>query len=111
MIYHRDIGFPKNFRRPVGRAALAHSRHALRQSTERGIKIPTHIDFRYVDIIEVGIDRGRLNHLLVRMCNDHENDLCMALAIEYGKFITKTVWLNGVNDLHSTLDRSKYSTP
>ena len=111
MIYHQSIGFPKNFCRPVGRAVLTLTHHVREQSVERGIVLPSHIDFRSVKIIEAGYDNGRLSHLLLRMSYNSEMDICIPVALKYGKFVAKTVWLCDVNDDHSTLDHSKYSQP
>lgn len=120
MIFHRDIGFPTNYRRPVGRYALVITKHARRQSEARGITLSSHLDMRYANVIEVGFKDGGvaddgsvrgygINHLLVRVAYDRTYDLVMAVKIEYGKWILKTVWLNEITDKHTTLDRAKYA--
>lgn len=111
MIYHKDIGFPAKFRRPVGTIRPRYSMHAIRQSQLRGITIPGSIDMRYANIVEVGYSGLNLDHLLVRLAYDHDYDLAVALAYGKGRWTAKTVWLNSVNDDHGTLHRSKYATP
>lgn len=111
MIYHKQLGFPKTFRRPVGRFALTMTKHILDQSTERGITVPSHVDFNRVDVIEVGFAGGRMDHLLIRFeYNDHK-DICIPLAVKYGKMVAKTVWLCDTDDDHSTLNPANYATP
>lgn len=110
MIFHRDIGFPAHYRRPVGRYALVITKHARRQSEARGITLSSHLDMRYANVIEVGFNGSAINHLLVRVAYDHTYDLVMAVKIERGKWILKTVWLNDINDKHTTLNRAKYAT-
>lgn len=109
MIYHREIGFPTHYRRPVGRFQLIASRHANHNSVKRGITIPSHINFGNVDVIEVGFDGVRLDHILVRMVHDDNNDVCIAIALKNGKAIAKTVWLCDKWDHHSTLDSTRYA--
>ena len=109
MIYHKQVGFPPHFRRPVGRMQLKVSNYARKKSVKRGITIPSHIDFKGLDVIEVGFDGIRLNHLLVRMTHDDKYDVCIAIVLKNGWALAKTVWLCHNLDHHSTLDSTKYA--
>lgn len=111
MIYHKDIGFPAHYRRPLGIFPITHTRHVRDQSVARGITIPSHVNFNNCEIIEVGFEGMRIDHILVRMVHDSKNDVCIPLAVKRGSMIAKTAWLCDKWDKHKTLDRSKYATP
>src|SRR5690606_268883 len=110
-IYHKSIGFPAHFRRPVGRFPLHLTDHVKEQSVRRGITLRSHIDFRDLDIIEAGFEGTRLNHILVRMVHDSTNDVCIAIAVNKGRMVAKSAWLCHKFDYHTTLNESPYARP
>lgn len=111
MIFHRDIGFPSIFRRPVGRYRIVLSLHARARAREKNIVVPSTINLNDFDIIEIEIVKSRLVKMVIRGEYDDYDDICMAVSPENGRLFVRTVWLNHWNDTHRTLDRSKYGRP
>jgi hypothetical protein len=107
-LYHKDIYFPTVALNSC--MLLDYSRHALEQSSRHGhtISLPAYVDLRKVDVVEVGIEGGKVVHALVRVPYNEREDLVMAICV--CKRLVKTVWLNNKNDQHGTLDTSRYET-
>lgn len=110
-----EIGFPEGVSIPTGFGALRWSRHALlaRNNDRNGhILAPTSIDFGKCVLIEVDIEDNEVVKYLVRTSQpfDRVNDVIFALRpLGDSVFLVKTVWLNQKNDLHRTLDKSRYN--
>lgn len=124
ILYHAEIGFPPQFegKYPTGRLPLQWSRHAQEaRFDDRYGEIPEFPQFNpeQWELIEVGLEKtengGRkYNKFLYRTELDDDNDICIVVkppSRPGEKWLVKTVWLNQLNDLHRTLDRSKYATP
>jgi hypothetical protein len=112
-LYHKDIRLPPHFRGlPAATVQVKWTRHAEdARSNDRYGYIPKHerLNLREAETIEVGIEDGRLVHLLLRMPYDGKRDILFALRPVAGKpWVIKTVWLNRTNDRHKTLNKSRY---
>ncbi len=111
MLYHKDLGFPKNMKfRPVD--GLIPSSHALRErDSDRYGKfdIPTSFDPATWTVIEIEVTNGALNKVVARKPIDEKRDIVMVF-LPLTRLI-KTVWINEANDIHKTLDKSAYARP
>lgn len=108
--YHKELGFPKWFTKPEGIKDLRYTNHAVRASqTDRygRIQLPARLDTR-CDLIEVGVEDGKVAKLVYRGRYDKQYDL--VIVVIPGEWIVKTVWLNDRADEHKTLQTWKYST-
>lgn len=111
MIFHKELGFPSYFRAPEGRYTLLPSRHAAERSQTKDIVIPDWIDMSTFDVIEV-VMRGReIVRMVIRGEYDDYDDICLVVAPKGNAFFVVTVWLNHWQDIHETLDESKYGRP
>lgn len=111
MIFHHSIGFPSNFRRPIGNFYTKPSRHAIARAQEKRIDIPRIVNLNDFDIIELEMTNGRIAKMVIRGEYDDYDDICMAIIPKRGIMFVKTAWLNHWNDSHKTLDRSRYGRP
>jgi hypothetical protein len=131
ILYHADIGFPKNFVPPKGRYQLEYSRHALEASLDdRYGKIPklTTLSVDHMKIIELGVQNGKISKILYRgtlaciechqnklpqgNCPHPKRDMCIVVIPKPNQpWYVKTVWINLQSDKHKTLDESKYEKP
>lgn len=59
---------------------------------------------------EIEVDDGEIVKLVVRVPYTEENDVSIAIQLNssYGCPLIKTAWLNDRNDIHTTLDTTKY---
>jgi len=115
-LYHKDIGFPDAVQKSISGAQdrgisfpLSYGSHAREQafSDRYGkISLPKKLNVAEAEAIEVQVINNKLHKILWRTDHDNENDICLAVLMENG--FVKTVWLNEKNDLHATLDHSKY---
>lgn len=108
-LFHKDIGFPPGFRAPDTRINLIYTRHAREACESRDIRMFRCITLARFDVIEIEVSADRVVKMVVRGRYDDNNDICIVLRNTAGKWIVPTVWLNKANDLHKTLDRSKYA--
>lgn len=115
-LYHRDIGFPADLKTPNGAFLVNYSDHARRAAADDrfgSISLPAAIDFRPgrgAELIEVETDpAGLIVKAVWRVRHDAENDIVMVILMR--QKLVKTVWLNRADDLHTTLDESKYDRP
>lgn len=109
-LYHAEIRLPHGFVKPTGRVALCWTRHAdnARKNDRYGdIKRFQSATLDRLEVIEVGVENGRVAKILFRGRYTDTLDVCMVL-IPGKEYTVKTVWINERNDLHRTLDRSKY---
>lgn len=115
-LYHKDIGFPAELKRPNGAFLVNYSDHALRAAADDrfgSIKLPAAIDFRPgrgAELIECETDAaGLIVKAVWRIPHDEDNDIVMVILMQ--RKLVKTVWLNRHDDLHATLDAAKYDRP
>ena len=109
-LFHKDIGFPPNFRAPDQRIDLTYTRHAREQCATRGIRELRCITLARFSVIEIEVSGNRMVKMVVRGRYDETNDICLVLRRVNNSWIVPTVWLNKSDDLHKTLDRTKYAT-
>lgn len=112
-LYHAEIGLPRGFVKPTGRVPLRWTRHAdaARRNDRYGdIRRFGSATLDRLTVIEVGIEAGNVAKILFRGKYTEKLDVCMVL-IPGREWTVKTVWINERNDVHKTLDRSKYVTP
>ena len=108
-LYHSEIGLPSNFVAPRQTVRVTYSGHALRAASDDRygtMELPEFLPLASGKVIEVGMENGRVAKILFRFTYDDTLDMCIVLIP--GKWFAKTVWYNESNDLHTTLDRSKY---
>lgn len=115
ILYHKDIGFPANFRAPQQRVFLDYTHHALEAAADDrygDMPILKGVDLSKVQVVELGVKDGRVSKMVVRGRLDQERDMILVL-IPRGKqpWTVKTVWVNMRDDKHRTLDHSKYVNP
>lgn len=114
MLYHKDLGFPKSLKlTDIYLLALDYSAHSKKEA-ERDrygkIKLPSSVNVKVSQIIEVEtFDNRNPFKILVRLDYSSEYDICMAIIIDKGRNFVKTLWLNSKEDIHITLDESKYT--
>lgn len=113
-LYHADIRLPDGFRLPARVVTLSFTKHARNARTnDRYGYIPPIpvLDLGQCDVVEVGIEAGRVAKVVVRTMLDNERDVVLALIPHQPKpnvWTVKTVWCNLRTDSHKTLDRSRY---
>lgn len=109
-LFHSDIRLPDGFVAPRGRVSLRWTRHADQaRVSDRYGDIPkfSTATLDNLNVIEVGVENGRVVKILFRGRMSADLDVCMVL-IPGTVWTVKTVWINERNDKHGTLDRSKY---
>lgn len=109
-LYHSEIRLPNGFVKPTGRVRLVWSRHAdeARHDDRYGsIRRFSTATLDNLEVIEVGVEGGKVVKILFRGRYTETLDVCMVL-VPGTEWRVKTVWINERNDLHRTLDRSKY---
>ena len=118
--FHRDLGFPSNFTAPQRVVRLVYSPHAKTACfDDRYGTIPEleTLDLSKADLIEIEMANGKCTKYLYRaplpdLVRGQELDVCIALdPVSKLEWRVKTVWFNRRDDLHRTLDKSKYQTP
>ena len=109
-LYHSDIRLPDGFTAPTQRVTLKWTRHAEdARWDDRYGQIPafTSIPLSQFKVIEVGVEGNRVVKMVVRGHYTDEFDICFVL-IPGPQYVVKTVWMNRRNDVHKSLDRTKY---
>ena len=112
-LYHRDIYMPevvRHMHKQFDKVTI--SEHAMRKALARGI-ILIEADFDSVigpEVVEAEFDKGVLVKIVVRKRYTFRDDICYVLRYDFnsGLPVLITVWLNSVDDDHSTLDESVY---
>lgn len=111
-LYHADIRLPEGFEQPTGRVGLEWTLHAnrARHNDRYGeIRKFKTVTLDRMQVVEVGVKDGKVAKILVRGRYNDDFDCCMVLIPhEVAPWTVKTVWLNSVDDTHSTLDRRRY---
>lgn len=110
ILFHREIAMPAKVRdmkeisftlRPT-----AHAENAARNDRYGKLTIPASIRFAGKDIVEAEMTGGAVTKLVVRIPYDSTRD---AIYVILPNGTLKTVWFNLSNDLHKTLDKSRYA--
>ena len=108
-LYHKEFGIPTAAETVVGKLPLERSQHALRAAKDDRygniINLPRILDTSKAQVIEVEMEGDRTTKVLYRVPYSDTHDL--VLAVMPDGFV-KTVWLNAHDDLHNTLDASRY---
>jgi len=119
-LYHRDVGFPKNWVELLPRnfrptnIKLTYGSHARKEALSDkygSIELPQTLAFNKdaLYLFEIEIKDGKVVKLGVRKSHDELNDLIIIFQPNDG--FVRTVWLNRKEDSHKTLDTSKYRKP
>ena len=105
-LYHKDVYMPEfsleDFWRGVEK--LIPTRHYLERQVSKNIPLPTIEVVRGGEIFEVGIEFDEVLKVCYRV---HTPTVDYCYVIRKGGVVV-TAWTQNPNDLHSTLDRSKY---
>lgn len=114
-LYHREKGFPQDVNLPRGFSPVVrlryggHARQEAMADRYGNLKLPNVIDVRKGDIFEVGVTGNTVTKMAVRMPYDDNIDLVIVFKPADG--FVKTVWANTKDDIHKSLDLSKYTNP
>jgi hypothetical protein len=115
-LYHFEVGLP-DVDLP-GRLHLDYGPHALEaaQRDKYGDLtrfLPRKLDVKAAQVVEMGTNsRGQVIHLLVRFPVFGTGlDIVLAVAPSRDSWFVKTVWGQETDDVHRTLDRSRYTRP
>lgn len=108
-LYHKEVGFPTDLTiAPV--FGLVPAAHAKFRAMELNVgEIPKVFRPANAQVIEVEVVNGKAVKILARQSLDKFRDLCYVFLTETR--LIKTVWINMVDDTHSTLDRSRFVKP
>ena len=109
-LYHADNRLPAGFVKPTHTVTVSYSGHARKAAnTDRygKMELPEFLCLKNAQVIEVGVENGRVAKILFRTNYDENLDMCIVL-VPGKSWFAKTVWYNEKTDTHSTLDRSKY---
>lgn len=110
VLYHVEIGLPRDFVAPSGVIQPVYGKHAQAAAcTDRygQMVLPKLLPLDNGRIIEVGYREGRCSKILFRFKYNFDLDICIVLIP--GTWFVKTVWFNERGDTHRTLDRSRYA--
>jgi len=110
-LYHVKLGFPKQAVFIRGTLSLTYSRHALAESINDRygiIVLPQKLNVENATLIEIEVEMNVVVKSVYRIPLDAERDLVLVVLRDG---YVKTVWVNKRNDVHRSLDRSKYRRP
>lgn len=110
-LYHFELGIPKAAQLRFGKMPLNYSGHAQRasQNDRYGtIELPKYLDTNTAQVIEVEMRGRETLKIVYRVKYNEILDLVLVVIPDRG--FVKTVWLNQRNDLHKTLDASRYTS-
>lgn len=120
--YHRDLPGgvpPEAIQAFLGtRIALDYSRHAMQAAVQDRYTnpkspwvAPRHVLLSAGDIVEAQVEDGVAVKAVVRVALDLDRDIVLVLnqPDRMLRAFVRTLWINLVNDKHSTLDSSKYA--
>lgn len=111
MLYHRDVYMPPIAAKMQFATLLRYSRHALNAANDDRygkLDLPVSLDTRKADLIEAEVTGDKVTKAVYRMPLSDDLDLCVVVHPHDG--FVRTVWANRKEDVHHTLDRSKYAT-
>lgn len=109
-LYHKDIYMPK-VSLGVKPVKVNYSQHALNAAYNdiyEEIVLQSEYNFSQSETIEIEIYNDKLIKMVSRF--DYSTDYNLIVVIIPETKVVKTVWLNEKNDIHKTLDTSKYIT-
>ncbi len=107
-LYHKDIFMPP-LRLGNGMIKLNYSLHALDSAYNDRydiIKLEECYNFSKAEIVEVEVKNGVAIKVVARFDYNDKYDLTIVVVPQTK--IVKTVWLNRKDDIHNTLDATKY---
>ncbi len=111
-LFHRDIGFPPGFKRPVNLIMVAYSEHAMRAAKDDRygeIPLPSRIRLSDFEPVEIAMDERRVTKYVMRGELDETRDWVIVLNPRGSRpWLARTVWINERDDNHGTLDESRY---
>jgi hypothetical protein len=118
-LYHKDLGLPKGFVPPTERIEInygshpdSHARAEAKADRYGEIRLPKTLSLHRMQVIEVGMECGRVTKILFRGKLDDRRDLCIVLIPNGTKpWRCKTVWVNTKWDQHKTLNADRYAIP
>lgn len=102
-LYHVEVQWPRSIPTTFDNVPVVPSKHARDRAVEKGIELPHAVSGK---AFECEYINGRLTKLALRCRYNSTHDLCVVLS-SGGLLIT--AWLNSKQDIHRTLDRSKYT--
>jgi hypothetical protein len=109
-LYHYQIYIPSSLKVHYGTLTnLKYSDHAKIAALDDRygtMILPNSVNTDTAQVIEVETENGIVVKILYRVKYSDTLDMCAAIKVREG--FVKTVWFNKANDLHKTLDRSKY---
>lgn len=111
MLYHKDLGFPKDFNPKVGTVCLTYNNHAHEASkSDRygAIVLPRSLNTNKAECIELQLIEGRVSKLVYRIGYSKALDLCIVCKPKGNLFVVLTVWLNLKSDSHNTVNLYNY---
>lgn len=115
MLYHRDVWMPRKIRGliPMGSKNLKYTLHAGRELNSEGIyHPPMAVSLDEAEVVEVSVNFGKVDKLVVRTPSKEVVDAHLVLAIipteVKNTWVVKTGWLNKITDTHKTLNVSAY---
>lgn len=107
-LWHKDILLPALPPMPH-RVNLHYTRHAADVSSADGVTMFQSITTARFEVIEVETKGYRPVKYVLRGAYNETDDVVLVLIPQNtGAWIVKTVWLNAKNDIHRTLNRSRY---
>ncbi len=107
-LFHTTLGIPATLLRPDHGRGLTYGVHALDKAQQLSVEdqLPQFLSTH--TLIELEVTYGRVSKWVVRVRLDATCDLCLAITDTY---FVKTVWVNNRTDTHTTLNRSRYTSP
>lgn len=112
-LYHHTMGIPLNANTQLGEIMLNYSEHALNAAKNDEysniINLPKSLDTSKSQVIEVEMIGNKTIKVLYKVHYDEQFDLFIAVLPDR-KYV-KTVWLSKKDDLHETLNKTKYDIP
>lgn len=115
MLFNVQLGYPRWLKGtiPTGKKTIVFGEHARERMFDKGgLRLPSSciFDFSLFRVVEIETAGRIITKMVVRKTHNDEFDLCMAIIPKTkGVWFAKTVWLNRVDDNHSTLDTSRFS--
>jgi hypothetical protein len=116
-LFHKDVYAPAVLFRSPGYMRLRYSRHALDAARDDRYcdltpYLTMYMDFDTAEIVEVELDEeGQISKRVARFQVEDDLVLVVAVVPDGGDGFVRTVWANEMDDIHSTLDRSKFVQP